>query len=106
MTDKHALVPVEQKQVVFYGDELTAVSVQIKNRTEVFVPVRPICDFFGVAETGTVFVVPFACSFKRSSIEGSPAILDGYDRNFARSASNAGSVLNRSTRSAVSVQTA
>lgn len=49
MTDKHALVPVEQKQVVFYGDELTAVSVQIKNRTEVFVPVRPICDFLGVA---------------------------------------------------------
>jgi len=44
-----ALVPVEQKQVVFYDDELTAVMVQVDGRNEIFVPIRPICRFLGVA---------------------------------------------------------
>jgi len=52
MTDKKSLVPVEQKQVVFYGDELTAVMVQVDGRSEVYVPVRPICEFLGVSWTG------------------------------------------------------
>jgi len=47
-----ALVPVEQKQVVFYDDEITAVLVTIGGRNEVYVPVRPICEFLGVSWTG------------------------------------------------------
>ena len=47
-----ALVPVEQKQVVFYDDEITAVLVKIGDTNEVYVPVRPICDFLGVSWTG------------------------------------------------------
>jgi hypothetical protein len=45
MTDK-ALVPVEEKQVTFYEDDLTAV------RTDdgtIYVPIRPICGLLGVA---------------------------------------------------------
>ncbi|MFQ5400523.1 MAG: phage antirepressor N-terminal domain-containing protein [Anaerolineae bacterium] len=44
-----ALVPVEERTVVFYDDELTAVLVQEGDQTQVFVPLRPICKFLGVA---------------------------------------------------------
>ncbi len=43
-----ALVPIEQKRVVFYDDEITAVLVEVDGRRIVYVPVRPICDFLGV----------------------------------------------------------
>jgi hypothetical protein len=49
---ENALVPMEQKQVVFYDDEITAVLVQIGSDEKVYVPIRPICDFLGVSWTG------------------------------------------------------
>jgi hypothetical protein len=49
---ENALVPVDQKQVVFYDDEITAVLVQIGSDEKVYVPIRPICDFLGVSWTG------------------------------------------------------
>ena len=51
MSDKKALVPVEQKQVVFYDDKITAVMVEGATSQHVFIPIRPICDFLGVAWT-------------------------------------------------------
>lgn len=45
---KTALTPVEQKQVVFYEDEITAVLVNTEQNTEIFVPVKPICDLLGI----------------------------------------------------------
>ena len=48
MTDK-ALTPIEQRTVIFYDDELTAVLVDVDGRRVVYVPVRPICNFLGVA---------------------------------------------------------
>ena len=51
MSDQKALVPVEQKQVVFYDDQITAVLVEDTAGQHVFVPIRPICDFLGVAWT-------------------------------------------------------
>ncbi|MFN2135007.1 MAG: phage antirepressor N-terminal domain-containing protein [Candidatus Promineifilaceae bacterium] len=45
MSEEKALVPVEQKEVEFYGDHLIAVRSQ---GGSVFVPVRPICDLLGV----------------------------------------------------------
>ncbi len=51
MSNTQALVPVEQKQVVFYDDQITAVMVQDAAGQHVFVPIRPICDFLGVAWT-------------------------------------------------------
>lgn len=47
-----ALVPIEQKQVVFYDDEITAILVRLEGEEKVFVPVRPICEFLGVSWTG------------------------------------------------------
>ena len=49
MTKEKAIVPIEQREVEFYGDEIIAV------RTEdgsVHVPVRPICDLLGVDWSG------------------------------------------------------
>ena len=43
-----ALVPVEQKNVAFYDDEITAVLVEENGEQTVYVPIRPICDFLGV----------------------------------------------------------
>lgn len=45
MSDEIALVPVEQKEVEFYGDLLIAVRAP---SGPVYVPVRPICDLLGV----------------------------------------------------------
>jgi hypothetical protein len=48
MSNESALVPVEQKAIIFYDDEITAVLVEIDNRQMVYVPLKPICDFLGV----------------------------------------------------------
>jgi hypothetical protein len=47
MTEK-ALQVVEQKTVIFYEDEITAVVVEEHGRRDVYVPLRPICDYLGV----------------------------------------------------------
>lgn len=41
-----ALVPVEQKTVYFYDDEVTAVRL---DDGSIYVPVRPLCDLMGIA---------------------------------------------------------
>jgi hypothetical protein len=46
--ESKALVPIEQKVVEFYGDELTAVRVDVAGRSVIYIPVRPICDYLGV----------------------------------------------------------
>lgn len=45
MSDDKSLIPVEQKTVEFYEDEVTAVRLQ---NGQVFVPIRPICENLGV----------------------------------------------------------
>ena len=49
MKDEKALVPIEQKIVEFYEDEITAARLA---NGEVFVPIRPICDNLGVTLAG------------------------------------------------------
>ena len=49
MSDDKALVPVDQRTVSFYGDEITAVLVAADESEQVFVPIRPICDLLGIA---------------------------------------------------------
>lgn len=46
------LVPIEQKQVVFYEDEITAVLIEADGRQEIYVPIRQICDYLGLAFAG------------------------------------------------------
>lgn len=48
MADK-SLQVVEQKTVIFYEDEITAVVVEERGRQEIYVPLRPICDYLGIA---------------------------------------------------------
>lgn len=48
MSQDKALIPTEQKNIDFYGDDLIAVSLE----GEPYVPLRPICDVLGVAWTG------------------------------------------------------
>lgn len=44
-----ALVPVEQRDIDFYGDVITAVMVEVDGRQVVYIPTRPLCDFLGIA---------------------------------------------------------
>jgi hypothetical protein len=49
MSDKKALVPVAQRAVDFYGDEIQGVVISTTPYSrDVYVPVRPICDYLGV----------------------------------------------------------
>jgi hypothetical protein len=47
-----ALIPLEQKTVVFYDDEITTALVEIGDKRQIFVPIRPICDFLGISWQG------------------------------------------------------
>lgn len=49
---EHALTPIEQRTVVFYEDEITAVLVEVNNQEVVYIPIRPICNFLGVSWQG------------------------------------------------------
>ena len=49
---ENALIPIEKRQVVFYEDMITAVLVEVDNRQEIYVPVRQICDYLGLAFAG------------------------------------------------------
>ena len=48
MGKNKAIVPVEQKVVEFYGDDITAVLIEEGSRSLVYIPVRPICDYLGI----------------------------------------------------------
>src|SRR5688572_646717 len=48
MSEEKALLPIEQRDVDFYGDPLTAVLIRIGDRERAYIPIRPLCDFLGV----------------------------------------------------------
>ena len=43
-----ALVPIDQAEVEFYGDSLTATLVDEDGTERVYIPIRPVCEFIGV----------------------------------------------------------
>ena len=47
-----ALVPLEQKAVIFYDDEVTAVLADEDGRQQIYVPVRPLCEYLGLNWSG------------------------------------------------------
>ena len=51
MSDK-ALVPIEQREVEFYDDEVTAVIVTIESVQQVYIPVRPLIERLGLNWAG------------------------------------------------------
>ncbi len=48
-TDGKTLVPVEQQEVDFYDDRITAVRMKTGH---VYVPIRPICGYLGIDWSG------------------------------------------------------
>lgn len=49
MSESNALEPLEQRTVVFYDDEITAVLVDVDGHQSIYVPIRPICEQLGLA---------------------------------------------------------
>jgi hypothetical protein len=47
-----ALIPLEQRQVLFYEDEVTAVVVAEGEERQIFVPLRPLTENLGLAWSG------------------------------------------------------
>lgn len=45
----NALEPIEQREVLFYEDEVTAVLVHSDEGDQVLIPIRPLCDRLGIA---------------------------------------------------------
>lgn len=52
MTEEKALISREQKQILFYEDQITAVVVESGVSQQIFVPLRPICDALGLSWSG------------------------------------------------------
>ena len=52
MSQAKVLVPIEQKTVIFYDDQITAVLVTQGSQQQVYVPIRPLCDALGLAWSG------------------------------------------------------
>ena len=52
MADDKALIPLEQKDVLFYEDEITAVRVRREGHVHIFVPLRPIVELLGLDWSG------------------------------------------------------
>src|SRR5262245_58688302 len=46
------LVPIEERSVEFYGDTITGALVQIGEEPQVYVPLRPICEYLGLSWAG------------------------------------------------------
>ncbi len=47
------LSPIEQREIDFYGDMITAVLVNDEEGREIiYIPMRPICTFLGVSWSG------------------------------------------------------
>ncbi len=47
-----ALTPIEVRTVEFYGDEISGALVRTGDEAQVYVPIRPICDYLGLAWSG------------------------------------------------------
>lgn len=48
MSESNTLVPVAERSVDFYGDQITALLVKEGERQQIYVPLRPLCDYLGV----------------------------------------------------------
>jgi hypothetical protein len=51
-TTGQALIPDEIKVVEFYGDEIVGALIRTVGEVQIYVPLRPLCDFLGLSWTG------------------------------------------------------
>ena len=52
MSDEKALIPIEERQIDFYGDDIIAVLVDVNEEERVYIPIRPICTYLGLSWSG------------------------------------------------------
>lgn len=50
--NENALVPLDVRTIDFYGDHVTGAVVQVGNEAQIYVPLRPICDYLGLSWSG------------------------------------------------------
>lgn len=48
MSESQALIPVDERSVDFYGDEIAGALVEINGERRIYVPLRPICRYLGL----------------------------------------------------------
>ena len=46
--ESQALIPIQEKRVNFYGDEIIAMLVEVGGERQVYVPVRQLCHHLGI----------------------------------------------------------
>lgn len=49
MSESQALVPIDERAIDFYGDEVMGVIIEEGGERRIYVPVRPICEYLGLA---------------------------------------------------------
>ena len=49
---QNALIPIEERAIEFYEDNLVAVAVEIEGERKIFVPIKPISDYLGLTWSG------------------------------------------------------
>lgn len=47
-----ALIPVQQREVDFYGDQIIAVEIEEGGQSQVYIPLRPIVEYLGLNWSG------------------------------------------------------
>ncbi len=52
MSSKQTLIPVDEQAVDFYGDEITTALVNIEEHLQMYIPLRPLCDYLGLSWSG------------------------------------------------------
>lgn len=45
MSEQTALVPTEIRAIEFYGDQVTGALVQVADEAQIYIPLRPLCDY-------------------------------------------------------------
>lgn len=52
MSETAALVPIEERAIDFYGDPITALLVPGDPQPEIYIALRPLCDYLGLSWSG------------------------------------------------------
>jgi P22_AR N-terminal domain/ORF6C domain len=52
MEKETALIPIDERIIDFYGDEITTALVSIENQSLIYIPLRPICEYLGLSWSG------------------------------------------------------
>jgi P22_AR N-terminal domain len=50
--EENALIPLDEKKIAFYDDEIVTTLVSYNGQSQMYVPLRPICEHLGLSWTG------------------------------------------------------